>query len=512
MTTDVLGAFVVALAVAALSTPLVARLAWRIGAVDRPGGRRVHARATPRLGGLAVLGGFLAGLAVIAVIDGEASLPPNTTTLGLLGGAVLIALVGMVDDVKELGAKKKLLAQVVVTSIAWWCGARFMTLEIPGFGPVEVSPALSYVLSLIWVLAFVNAINLIDGLDGLAGGIVLFACITNTIVAFATDNVQAAIINAALGGAVFGFLFYNFNPARIFLGDTGSMMLGFTLATAALTTGRQKESTLVAFLVPLIALGVPLMDTLFTMLRRFLARRPIFSADRGHIHHRLLDLGLTHRRVVLGLYGASVVMCSVSLVAAFGKDWQVGGALVVATLVVVGGARFAGYFQLALVGRDQRIERDIERLRTCLPGALERLAECRDRENALGLLVRHVLDPVGFASAEVVVDGETRWQWARDERRSSVSYSLLSVDGANELRVVAPPDHVRPSPQIEVLLLLAVDGVFGRPEVEMAERRVRKDSHGGVFGPAVEMAERRGEDLEADRRDALWTAKSVGPG
>src|SRR6185369_2784512 len=162
------------------------------------------------------------------------------------------------------------------------------------------------------------------------------ACLTNLIVALVDGNALAATINAALGAAVLGFLFYNFNPATIFMGDTGSMFLGFALGSAALLSGRQKESTLVSLLVPIVALGLPLTDTLLAMARRFLARRSIFSADREHLNHRLLDLGLTHRRTVLVLYGCSVMLCLAAVAAAFGKDWQVGAALVGAVLTLMG--------------------------------------------------------------------------------------------------------------------------------------------------------------------------------
>ncbi|MEM1414424.1 MAG: MraY family glycosyltransferase [Myxococcota bacterium] len=475
MTIDVLLAFGIATLVASLAVPLAGKIAWKLGAVDTPGGRRVHAQATPRMGGLAVLLGFLAAVVAIVSLERE-SLMPRPTLWGLLASAVLIAMVGAVDDVKELGARKKLLGQVVATTLAWSFGARFESLELPWLGFFEVTPLLSYFLTLFWVLAFVNAINLIDGLDGLAGGIVLFACITNTVVAFATGNMGAGVMNAALGGAVFGFLFHNFNPARIFLGDTGSMLLGFVLATAALTTGRQKESTLVAFLVPVIALGVPLIDTLFTMLRRFLANRPIFSPDRGHIHHRLLDLGLTHRRVVLGLYGATVVMCGTALLAAFGKDWVVGGALVTAAIVVIGGARFAGYFQVKLVGKDPAVERDLARIRRCLPSLVVARESQAPDQGALGELARRVLEPVGFLEAEVFdATGKARWRWEREPGRSQAvgaQYEVAAADGSAVLRVSAPSDHSRHSRRVEALLHVAMDAALGTPMVELAHAPV----------------------------------------
>src|SRR5690606_39175313 len=151
----------------------------------------------------------------------------------------------------------------------------------------DIGPVFAYLVTIGWILAFTNAINLIDGLDGLAGGIVFFAALTNLIVAFMTGSAFAASVNAALAGAVLGFLFFNFNPAKIFMGDTGSLFSGYTLSAGALLSSGQKESTLAALLVPLIALGLPLTDTLLAMVRRMLARRSIFAADRSHLHHRL---------------------------------------------------------------------------------------------------------------------------------------------------------------------------------------------------------------------------------
>jgi UDP-GlcNAc:undecaprenyl-phosphate GlcNAc-1-phosphate transferase len=373
-----------AMVASALGTPIMRWAAPKLGAVDAPGGRRVHTRITPRMGGVAVIEGVLVALGITFLVDG-AWLPAwkQPSVLGFLAGGLVIGIVGAIDDVKEIGAKRKLAGQIAAATIAAVSGARFVAVEVPIFGALDIGPVMGIVLGVIWIVAFINALNLIDGLDGLASGVAFFAALTNSVIAYMTGNDLALVLNAALGGAVLGFLFYNFNPATIFLGDTGSMFLGYALGGAALLTGRQKESTLISLLVPLLALGVPMADTIFTMIRRFLARRPLFSADRGHIHHRLLDHGLTHRRAVLFLYACSVVLCVLALGAAFGKDWQVGVALSAAVLTLVGMGRFAGYFE---VTRLRRIEQEhahapaTETLRRMLPGIVlaARQATTRD--------------------------------------------------------------------------------------------------------------------------------------
>ena len=465
---------IVSVIVSATLTPLVRRVAPMLGAVDHPGGRRVHVAATPRMGGAAVLLAYLSALGV-AMATGlfpwtQRPGQGHATVGALMVGGALIAIVGAVDDIRDIGAKRKLLAQVLVASIAWWGGARIETITFPAFGQVFFGPVVSYFLSLAWILAFINAINLIDGLDGLAGGVVFFAALTNTAVAFISGNTLAAVLNAALGGAVLGFLFYNFNPATIFLGDTGSMFLGYALAVSALMSRRQKESTLVSLLIPLIALGIPITDTLFTMVRRFLANRPIFSADRGHIHHRLLDLGLTHRRAVLFLYGGSVVLCGAALAAAFGRSWQIGAALVGAVFTIVGIGRFAGYFEIAMVRRQQRahlLSGPTDAVRKALPALVLDLAGATNRAGVWAGLER-LLEAGPFAFAHFQPPGEDApaWKWEPTQTSSRREGKLVECEfplrifpgsDAGVLRFGLLSDEPDLSPLVEVLLQVAAD-------------------------------------------------------
>jgi UDP-GlcNAc:undecaprenyl-phosphate/decaprenyl-phosphate GlcNAc-1-phosphate transferase len=454
-------------------TPIVRRVARTVGAVDAPGGRRVHTLATPRMGGAAILFAYLAAvLACLFLGYFPREIQSGRTVLAFLAGGVFIALVGAFDDIKSLGAKKKLAAQIVAASIAFWGGARITTLDVPLLGHFAFGPAVSYVLSIGWILAFVNAMNLIDGLDGLAGGMAFFAALTNLVVALLTGNVIAAVLNAALGGAVLGFLFYNFNPATIFMGDTGSLFLGFVLGTSALLSGRQKESTLVSLLVPVIALGLPLTDTLFTMVRRFLARRPIFSADRGHIHHRLLDLGLTHRRAVLILYGCSILLCVTAVTAAFGKSWVVGGALAGAVATLLGIARFAGYFETVLHKQQQRAHLftpAADALRRELPSFLKELDETNSAP-ATWARVEELLQNGHFAFGEYIPSREAAslWHWERRDDGGRQEAKLVEAEfpirvfpgsSSGTLRLGCLSEEADLPPQVEVLLQLVADGV-----------------------------------------------------
>jgi UDP-GlcNAc:undecaprenyl-phosphate GlcNAc-1-phosphate transferase len=464
---------IVAMVVAALLTPIVRRVALAIGAVDAPGGRRVHAMITPRLGGVAIVIAYLfAVVACVALGLLNEAVWDWPALWVFLGAGVLIALAGIVDDVRSLGAKRKLFSQCVVATVAWVGGARVATsVFLPGIGPVVIGPELSYVLTLVWIVAFINAINLIDGLDGLAGGVVFFATVTNLVVALTTGNTLAAVLNAALSGAVLGFLFYNFNPATIFMGDTGSMFLGYSLGTAALMSGRQKESTIASLLVPVIALGLPITDTLLAMMRRVAARRSVFAADRQHLHHRLLDLGLTHRRAVLIMYACSIVLCMAALAAALGRNWQVGAAITGAVLTLIGVVRFAGYFEVLLHKRQQRanlLRGPTDLLRRAVPPLILRAGSANSVSEVWAAL-ESVLEAGQFAYAEYCPSHEEPlWRWDQKPERGSAANHLAEAEfsvrvfpgsSAGVIRIGCTSEEADLPPQIEILLQMAVDCV-----------------------------------------------------
>ncbi|MFW6086879.1 MAG: MraY family glycosyltransferase, partial [Myxococcota bacterium] len=314
----------------------------------------------------------------------------------------------------------------------------------------------------------INALNLIDGLDGLAGGVAFFACLANFVVGYLNAAPLVMLLSATLGGAILGFLLYNFNPASIFMGDSGSMFLGFVLATSSMLGAAVKSSTTVALLVPIIALGLPIMDTLFAMMRRFLERRPIFSPDRGHIHHRLLEVGITHRRAVLILYGISIVFTMTAIAVASGRSWEVGGALLVLTVVLVGIVRFVGYFEYVFLRRRQKMRlhsRSTERLRRSVPGMLRRLAAAADGPAVVEALKRFAqkaeLASIQLKGCDLELDWtRTDAEVPRDSRDLvSATFPLPSVAPAAKLTFQWLSDDGDVSPQADILLQLVTDGV-----------------------------------------------------
>lgn len=303
-------AFLCAGLVAAIATPLVARLAHRVDAIDLPGeARKIHQRAIPRIGGIAVVLGFFAPIIGLAIYSNRISWllygSDARMVSSLVAGSLGIVALGVYDDIKGADAKLKFAVQISVAVGMWFGGFRVELLTLPVWGTVEIG-ILSLPLTVLWMVGVINALNLIDGLDGLATGTALFAVLVLFGVSFADHAALLCVLLAALGGALVGFLFFNFNPAKIFLGDSGSMFIGLILASASIWTQR-KGATAAALLIPVLALGLPLLDTSLAVIRRVGRGQNPFRADREHLHHRLLDLGLSHRNAVLTLYTLSGV-------------------------------------------------------------------------------------------------------------------------------------------------------------------------------------------------------------
>lgn len=373
-----LAIFTLSVALGALTVPLVQRLALRVGAVSVPGGRHVHARVMPRLGGLAIYAAFFLPLVALFFVPsgiGAAFFVDRRRLVALVVGGTFLCLIGALDDWRGLRAKHKLAAQVAAATIAYFGGYRIDAVQLPVVGDLSMG-IFSLPVTCVWIVGIVNAINLIDGLDGLAAGVAVFACLTNFFIAWHSGSTVLALMMASMLGACVGFLFYNFNPARIFLGDSGSYLIGFVLGVASLAGAQHKTSTAVSLLVPVVALGIPIFDTLFAMARRILERRPLFSPDRGHIHHRLLDMGFTHRRAVLALYGVCVALMVAAIAMYTHRSWQMGAALIAATVAFFGFARLIGSYQTAnqLIRQNSRFRTsDVERLRRLLPQVVVRL-------------------------------------------------------------------------------------------------------------------------------------------
>jgi UDP-GlcNAc:undecaprenyl-phosphate GlcNAc-1-phosphate transferase len=328
-------------------TPIVRRLAYRMGVLDHAlSSRKIHGRPIPRLGGIAIVLAFYAPLISLMLFQtgvGTLFFAEREHVVGLFVGGVAIALLGVYDDLRGAGAGRKFLVQFAVAGLMYYLGFRIQALANP-FGDAIALHWASLPFTLLWIVGVVNAMNLIDGLDGLAGGVALVAVLTTFLISVQRGHPLMLLFSAALAGAILGFLFYNFNPASIFMGDTGSMFLGFILATSAIQTN-QKSSTAVAVLIPGIALGLPIADTLLAMTRRALRGRPLFQADKDHIHHRLLAVGLTHRQAVLVLYGFCILLGLVALVLTYANSVQSTILLIALTIIAFVSLRQLGFMR-----------------------------------------------------------------------------------------------------------------------------------------------------------------------
>ncbi|QRN86786.1 undecaprenyl/decaprenyl-phosphate alpha-N-acetylglucosaminyl 1-phosphate transferase [Clostridia bacterium] len=315
----------IATVISLLLTPIVKRLAIKIGAVDYPNERKVHEGVMPRLGGLAIFLSFL----VVSLAFAEKS----STYTGLILADLIIVLTGIADDTKGLGPKLKLMGQVLAALVLVEFGFRINFIVFPITSYIFLERA-SVIATVLWLVGVTNAINLIDGLDGLAAGTVLFAVFFISVSAYRIGLMPAVLLGAIFGGSILGFLPYNFNPASIFMGDTGSMLLGFNVAALAIL-GMTKSVTAISLLLPVVILGIPILDTLWAILRRASTGKKIFEADKKHLHHRLLNIGLSHRNTVLTIYAIDVVLgvCAM-FIQSLGSWWSLVILVALAALLI----------------------------------------------------------------------------------------------------------------------------------------------------------------------------------
>ncbi len=303
--------FALALVIALLTTPVMGALAWRVGAIDEPRQRSLHQFPTPRLGGLAIL---------VAVVVGSLILLPHFhKTHGILIGAAVIALVGAADDLLELKADFKIVGQVLAAVIPVEFGVRVTFFTLPFVHRVDLSPPLAYALTVIGLVALMNVVNFIDGVDGLAAGVCTIAAITFATIAFSQHRIEphaAGVLALLVAGAAVGYLRYGFHPASIFLGDSGSNLLGYLLGTIVVQ-GALKTNALIGLAFPLVVLAVPILDSSFVIAKRIKYRRPVYVADRSHFHHRFANIGFSPRRTTLYLYGWTVALAALALALRF---------------------------------------------------------------------------------------------------------------------------------------------------------------------------------------------------
>jgi len=324
--------FLASAAVALLATPLVRRLALRFGAIDRPSDRKVHPKPTPTLGGLAIWAACIAGLGVAwALSPFDALFQASSEPLGVALAGTVIVVLGSYDDLRGLSVPAKIAGQVLAAGLLILSGVQLVYFWVPGLGILSLGPDLAVPLTLLWVLAMINAVNLIDGLDGLASGVVAIAALAFLAYTIPAGDralgvpTPASLFSVVVAGAALGFLPHNFNPARIFMGDSGSMLLGLVLAAATISgVGQTVDPTTtdlaalaIPVLIPLLVLAVPFTDVLWAIGRRVRRRKAVYRPDKEHIHHRLLDIGHSHRQAVLLMYLWSALVAASALAITF---------------------------------------------------------------------------------------------------------------------------------------------------------------------------------------------------
>ena len=317
---------VVAFVAAILLTPLVKKLAIKIGAVDAPNHRKVHARIMPRLGGLAIYFAFLIGYIFLKATTGF----QTEYGTAILIAATIIVITGVVDDMREISAKAKMLGQFIAALIVVFVGGiQIEVINLPFGGTIDFG-ILGIPLTILWIVGITNAINLIDGLDGLAAGVSTIACITLAVMAMIMGNGFVIAMASILAAASLGFLVFNFHPAKIFMGDTGALFLGFMISVIALLGF--KNVTIISFIIPIIMLGVPISDTFFAIVRRLRTGKKWSDPDKSHLHHCLLNKGFTHRQTVLLIYGIAAMFGLAAIIFSMAKLW---GALILIAVILI---------------------------------------------------------------------------------------------------------------------------------------------------------------------------------
>ena len=344
---DIAIAFLLAFITAFVITPYTIRLARKVGAVDIPNDRRVNKTAMPRLGGLAVIAGFVMSaiyLVITMKVENKIDFISeglDKKILGVFLGGIILTIICFMDDVKGIKPLVKLAGQLLAAIIVASCGVLIDNFEIPFKGnSIIINEVFSYILTIGWIVGITNAINLIDGLDGLSSGITLIACISLLIIFSLNGSPLIAIILiTALAGGIVGFLPYNFNPAKTFIGDVGSNFMGFAIAVISIL-GVAKTYTAIVIIAPIIVLALPIFDTIWAIIRRIVKSKSIkgvFKADKGHLHHKLMARGYTQKQAVLILYGITATLGMVAIILLDSGPWKaISFALLVIAIVAIG--------------------------------------------------------------------------------------------------------------------------------------------------------------------------------
>ena len=362
--TTYLTSFIISFVFVCAVTPALIKIGKKFGFVDQVNQRKIHRGAIPRIGGIAISIGTMLPILHLFIIFKLRNIVDIETTNNMLlyfGGGLAISFLGLIDDIKGVNAKIKLLFQTVIAIVATQHGALIQSLPMP-WGRLELG-FLGYIITVLWIVCIINAFNLIDGMDGLSSGITLFSSLTLAILAIVNGYLSVAVVALALAGAVTGFLIFNFNPAKIFMGDSGSMFIGYILAILSLR-GQSKAHAIVSILVPIIAMGLPILDTTLAFLRRILRHQSVFMADKQHIHHFLLSLGFNQRKTVLILYSISISFTILAMIMIFNNNINTFLILLVFVIIVFVIITKLGYVEMIYgrfrVKKENSLEKHLE--------------------------------------------------------------------------------------------------------------------------------------------------------
>ncbi len=450
-----LSVFSGALALALVLTYRVRGSAARWGLVDVPDqDRHNHERPVPRAGGIAVFGAVVAVLALVLAFEPpQFAVAPEITRplLVVLAGAAAVFGLGLWDDVRHLSAPPKFAIQILIAVAVFMAGIRIETVPFLGLADGTLPVSFSLFLTVVWLVGVTNAFNLIDGSDGVAGGAAVLACLAMGGVSLVNGNDLGALVAFVLAGAVLGFLFFNFPPASIFLGDSGSLFIGFMLAAMAVVT-TQTASTALAVAIPVVSLGLPILDTLLVMVRRFLRRKPLFKGDRLHIHHTLRDLGHSPRRVALVIYAVCIAFAFLSLLLVkpagiqLAVPFMIAGVILwvavqrlrIPELVEVGRVVERGLAQREVIAHNLRIREAVSRLRTAQDAAstvaaLESAFEHSEFRRAEFWLPAEIAGKLVDGRSVRRSDGGCLWRWAAPapfREEDALEVRLLFRNGA----------------------------------------------------------------------------------
>jgi UDP-GlcNAc:undecaprenyl-phosphate/decaprenyl-phosphate GlcNAc-1-phosphate transferase len=392
----------VSLCLSLVLTPVFRDIFRHFGFLDHPDqGRKTHGSPIPRAGGIAIVVSCVSSFLIVQLATGIIG-SHLVLVWKILPAAALMFVVGLIDDLWGLKPWQKLSGQIVAAAVACWSG--ILILDIVG---VHEQAWWTIPVTILWLLACSNAFNLVDGMDGLATGVGLFATVTIFVAALLQHNIPLAMATVSLAGCLLGFLRYNFHPASVFLGDSGSLVIGFVLGCYGIIW-TQKSATFLGLTAPLMALAIPLFDVSLAIARRLLRTQPIFSADRGHIHHRLLDRGMSPRRVVLLLYGVSGLVAVFSLFQSFSHSNRIASVIVLLFCVVAwAGIQYLGYIEFALAGRhlfggdfQRSVKAQID-----LQTFASELTNLGDPEKFYGL-IRDTAGKFGFRVSRLQIAGE----------------------------------------------------------------------------------------------------------